>query len=97
MLAALAARPAPWLQLICFRPRGQPLLAFEDRVREAVAAVGGYVRFRAAPFMDSRRAGVFVSARLPTLVAVVDGRVMGQAIGELPAHELANMLVAALR
>jgi hypothetical protein len=89
--------PTPWVQVICFRPAGLRCPAFEDRVRQAVSRVGGFVRFTSAPLNGGHRAGVWVSPTQPTLVVMADGHMTGQAVGMIPGRELDLLLAAALR
>jgi thioredoxin-like negative regulator of GroEL len=85
------------IDLLCYRPATRACAAFEARLRELVAELGGRARLviatcsaRAVP------AGVYLSPAVPTLVALVDGRVLAQAVGELPRRELRALIEDAL-
>jgi hypothetical protein len=83
-------------ELLCIGTITRP--AFEARARAAVArrwAARVGLRFL-ADGDPAWPAGVFVSAGLPTLVVSAGGRVLAQAVGDLPRHEIDALLERAL-
>jgi hypothetical protein len=85
------------IDLTCYRPAGGACAAFEARLRELVVELGGRARLviatRAARTVP---AGVYLSPAVPTLVVMADGRVLAQAVGELPRRELRALIEDAL-
>jgi hypothetical protein len=74
--------------------------ALAARARAAVArrwAAEVIVRFLASACDPGWPAGVFASQHLPTLVVSAGGRVLAEAVGDLPGHELEFLLERALR
>ena len=102
-----AAEVAVRLEVVCYRPaadarltaRGRDFSSFEARLRQVVGEVSGRARLvfaSAAAARASAPAGVFVSPTLPTVVALVDGRLLAQSVGDLPLWELRALIVVAL-
>ena len=87
------------VEIYCHRPiyRSAAEAAFVARVRRAGAEVGVPVRVLSGAWCGrgAGPAGVFVSARLPTVVLAVEGRVVAQAVGCLSVAELRSMLGSA--
>jgi hypothetical protein len=87
-------------ELLCLRPGpgGETFAGFEARARAAVArrwAAQVALRFLANGD-PGWPPGVFASARLPTLVVSAGGRVLAQAVGDLPGTEIDVLLERAL-
>jgi thioredoxin-like negative regulator of GroEL len=88
----------PCIDLIYVRAFGD-FRRYEARLLELVERCGGRVRFTKATageltrFTNDR---VFSSTTVPTLVLVRDGAVVAEAVGDLPASELARVVHAAL-
>jgi hypothetical protein len=97
---APAARSAPAaLDVFCYRPGARDFTRFEARLRAAVAELGQQVRLVFASRASARPAppaGVYLSPTVPTVVALLKGRLRGQAVGELPLWELRALIAAAL-
>jgi hypothetical protein len=98
--APRSLRDAPArVEIFCHRPiyRSAAEAAFVARVRRAGAEVGVPVRVLSGAWYGrgAGPAGVFVSARLPTVVLAVEGRAVAQAVGCLSVAELRSLLGSA--
>jgi hypothetical protein len=81
------------MDLLCYCPAARfPEVA--ARLRRALAGLT-VVRIRRAG--GATPPETFVSGRRTTLVMLVDGRITGQAVGDLPSWELRSLAAAALR
>jgi hypothetical protein len=91
--------PPAALVVFCYRPAGRASASFESRIRRALADLGPGARLVLASSASVRQAppaGVYLSPTCPTVVVLVAGRLMGQAVGELPLWELRALIAAAL-
>ena len=93
------ATAAAALVVFCYRPAGHDCTSFESRLRQALADLGPRARLVLASSASARHAppaGVYLSPTCPSVVVLVEGRLMGQAVGELPLWELRALIVTAL-
>jgi len=68
---------------------------YETRLLEVAGRFRDHVRvtkIRAGELSRFTRERVFISKTVPTIVLIRDGRVVAQAVGDLPAHELERVL-----
>ncbi len=88
---AVAAAP---LEVVVYRPGARDCTAFEARLRRALAEVGRATRLvlAADPLRAPLPPGVYLSPTFPTVVLVHHGRVVAQAVGDLPLWELRTLL-----
>jgi hypothetical protein len=94
-LAEPGVTPGP-VDVFCYRPAARDFSCFEARLREVVAQLPVGTRLVFASSASARQAGVYVSPCLPTVVALVQGRLAAQAVGELPIRELRALLLGAV-
>jgi thioredoxin-like negative regulator of GroEL len=86
------------IDLLYYRPAAaRDCAAFEARLRALVAELAGRARLViAARAARAVPAGVYLSPSVPTLVVIADGRLLAQAVGELPRRELRALIEGAL-
>ena len=86
------------IDVIYVRPLGD-YRQFETRLLDVVQTFGADVHFASSHSGDLgrfERERVFVSTRLPNVVIVRDGEVVGQTIGDLPKRELELLVQRAI-
>jgi hypothetical protein len=90
---------AVYLEVVCYRPGTRPFPGFEARLRQVVAELGHRARLVFAAATAGRPpipAGAFLSPTVPTVIAMADGRLLAQAVGDLPRRELRALMATAL-
>jgi hypothetical protein len=96
VLTSVSPRPdALGVEVVCYRPSDRVFPAFEARLRQVIGELPCGVRlmFTVALAVPP---GVYRSPSLPTLVTLIDGQVVGQAVGDLPLWELRALLARAV-
>ena len=94
----LHRRPHPQhLALVYFRPSDPACAGIDDKLFDVVARYRDRVRL-VVRHVDAARQwhGAWVSGRCPTIVFLVGDRLVAQMIGDLPRHELDQLVVRAL-